>query len=460
VSKTTTAQQIAEFALAAGEKDFPDEARDRLKRSVLDALGCAVGGLGGDPPRRIRALVAELDGGAGGCRLIGGGTAPPDRAALVNGCLVRYLDLMDNIAAPGEVCHPSDNLAALLAAGEYADAGGAELLIALAVAYQVQGRLIETVPTMRAGLNYTTPLAFSVAAGAARLLELDPARAAHAVALAGVSAVSLAVIQAEPLSQWKGLASGETAGRALHNTLLARQGITGPLTVFEGPFGLDRLTGDRSPVDWPAERLDAPLRVSIKRYDAEFQSQSAVDAAVELHDRGMNPGDVDQIGVDVAQGAYDVLGGGSYGPKDECHYREQADHNLKYLVAVALLDGAVGTPQYEPDRINRADVQSLLRRVRVRPRDEFTRRVPHEMPCRVRATLADGTVEEAERTDYPGHFRRPMTWDAVTAKFHQLAEPFAAPDLRDQIVTAVRHLEDVPVRDLARLLNQATGRQP
>ncbi len=43
--------------------------------------------------------------------------------------------------------------------------------------------------------------------------------------------------------------------------------------------------------------------------------------------------------MEVAKGAYDVLGGGSYGPKEDRHTKEQADHNLKYLVAVALLDG-------------------------------------------------------------------------------------------------------------------------
>ena len=80
-----------------------------------------------------------------------------------------------------------------------------------------------------------------MAAGAARLLGLDMQQAAHAIALAGVGCLSLAVVQAEPVSQWKGLSSGETGMRALHNALLARAGITGPLGVFEGPLGLSDL---------------------------------------------------------------------------------------------------------------------------------------------------------------------------------------------------------------------------
>lgn len=66
--------------------------------------------------------------------LIGGGRSSPDRAALHNGALVRYLDCNDSYLAPGETCHPSDNLAAVLAAAEYARADGRTLLTALAVA--------------------------------------------------------------------------------------------------------------------------------------------------------------------------------------------------------------------------------------------------------------------------------------------------------------------------------------
>ncbi|MBV8575881.1 MAG: MmgE/PrpD family protein [Acetobacteraceae bacterium] len=186
----TTAEEIAEFVLRVSEADFADGALDRLKRSVLDTLGCAIGALASDPVHRIRAVADEL-GGPGKCMVIGGGLAAPDRAAFVNGCLVRYLDFMNNYVAKGEVCHPNDNFAAMLAAAQYAGRSGRELLIGLAVAYQAQCRLIESLPTMRAGLNYTPRLAFSVAAGAARLLGFDENRTAHALALAGVSSISL-----------------------------------------------------------------------------------------------------------------------------------------------------------------------------------------------------------------------------------------------------------------------------
>ena len=316
----TTVERIARFALRADGAGMAPEARDRLKRSLLDALGCAIGALGAGPVEAVRALVDEF-GGSPVCTLIGGGRSSPDRAGLLNGCLVRYLDFMDNTARQGEVCHPADNTAAVLAASEHAGSSGADFLTALAVAYQVQTRLLE-LPTMRAGVNYTTPLSFSVAAGAGRVLGLDEGRLAHALALAGVGAVSLATIQAEPVSNWKGLSSGEAAGRSLHNTYLARNGITGTLGVFDGPLGLFQLVDARLDVDWETEELDVPLQVSIKRHNAEFQSQTSVDLAIELRDRhGLAGAAIDRVIVEVAQGAYDVLGGGKYGPKHDCRHQ-------------------------------------------------------------------------------------------------------------------------------------------
>lgn len=106
---------------------------------MLDALGCAIGALAAEPVRLIREQVEDF-GGAGYCTLIGGGQTAPDRATFYNGALVRYLDFNDSYLAKGETCHPSDNLAAVLAAAEYAEKSGRELMTALAVAYQVQCR--------------------------------------------------------------------------------------------------------------------------------------------------------------------------------------------------------------------------------------------------------------------------------------------------------------------------------
>ncbi|VXB40388.1 2-methylcitrate dehydratase, 2-methylcitrate dehydratase [Burkholderia sp. 8Y] len=444
-------EQLAAFVGRMHIGDLGDAALDRLKRSIVDALGCAIGAIGQPTILKVRRLVTEF-GGPPLVTLIGGGCSAPDRAALYNGCLVRYLDFMDNTAIRGEVCHPSDNLAALLAAGEYADATGASFLAALGIAYQVQTRLLD-IPTMRAGINYTTPLSFSVAAGASSLLALDEWRCAQALALAGVGAVSLAAIQAEPVSEWKGLASGEAASRALANTFLARNGITGPMGVFEGPMGLFHLAGAQPPLDWSRERLDVPLRVSIKKHNAEFQSQSAVDLAIRLRDaHGIDAAKIAQVNVEVSDGAYQVLGGGAYGPKDQCWIKEQADHNLKYLIAVALIDGEVWPAQFAEERIRRDDVQSLLRRVNVSPNDHYTKRIPDEMPASMQIVMTDGAIIGGEQAEYEGFHTHSMDWSAVDVKFERLTADALDAGRSIAIRQAVRQLETIRLRELTELL--------
>ena len=141
----TVVEQMAEFAVRADVTSLSRSALLQLKIRVLDALGCALGALDGDPVRRVRQFVEDFSRD-GSCTLIGGGRSAPDRAALYNGALVRYLDFNDSYLAPRETCHPSDNLGAVLAAAELANADGATLLTALTVAYQVQCRLGDAAP--------------------------------------------------------------------------------------------------------------------------------------------------------------------------------------------------------------------------------------------------------------------------------------------------------------------------
>jgi 2-methylcitrate dehydratase len=151
----TTVEQLARFVVSRSWEDLSEAARAELRIRVLDALGCALGAVDAAPVKAIRAQVAEF-GGEPHCTLIGGGATAPDRASLYNGALVRYLDFNDSYFAPGETCHPSDNLAPVLAAAEYADASGRELLTALAVAYQVQCRLTDEAPVRASGFDHTT----------------------------------------------------------------------------------------------------------------------------------------------------------------------------------------------------------------------------------------------------------------------------------------------------------------
>lgn len=450
----TGVQRLAQFAVRAAWEDIPRNAREQLGIRVLDALGCAIGALGGEPVRMIRDHTEDF-GGAPHCVMIGGGRTAPDRAAFYNGALVRYLDFNDSYLAPGETCHPSDNLSAVLAATEYAGGTVRDLLTALAVSYHIQCRLSDEAPVRAKGFDHTTQGVYGAAAGVARALGLDASRTAHAVAIAGTAFNALRVTRTGALSHWKGLAAPNAAFGGTHAAFLALRGITGPAEVFEGNKGFEEAIAGAFEIDWSSEGLDRVTRTILKRYNAEIHSQSTLEGALELKARhGIDPGAIERIEIETFDVAFHIIGGGEEGDKTIVRTKEEADHSLHYMVAVALLDGQVLPAQYEPDRIVRDDVQSLLRRVRVRPREEYSRRFPDEMPCRVSIHMRDGAVHAIEKRDYEGFHTRPMRWETVAAKFDGLAAGRADEDLRAQIRDAVASLEGLPIGELTGLLSR------
>jgi 2-methylcitrate dehydratase len=174
-------------------------------------------------------------------------------------------------------------------------------------------------------------------------------------------------------------------------------------------------------IDWDKVGYEGVLESTIKKYNAMIHTQSAVHCMVELVKQNkVDPTKVVSIEADVTRITYDFAGGGLYGVDKVIQTKEQADHSLPYLLAVAMLDGDVMPAQFEPDRIIRADVQQLLKKVSVRPDHEFTELYPAKMPAKITVRLQDGTVIEHEVQDFPGMPSDPFTWEDSVEKFDRL----------------------------------------
>jgi len=449
--------ELAGFVVGAEPSDLSGRPRALLKRNVLDSVACAIGSLDGELIATIREHTDQFSG-AHTATLVGGGRASVDQAAFFNAVLVRYPDLLDTYLTVGGLCHPADNFGAVLAVAEHVNTSGADFLLALAVAYEIQCRFSAQVPVMARGLNHALQLAMSVAAGSAKLLGLDAERTANAIAAAAADNVSLAAVHAEPVSNWKGISPAITGMRAVYTTLLARRGISGPKSLFEGPHGLVQLFDQ--PIDFhTADRgLTCVEQTYLKQYCALIHGQAIIDAILAIRsDNDLRADDVAGVTLEVFQNAYDIAGGGAYGDKDHPRTKEQADYNLKYLSAVALLDGGVGPEQLETERVVRSDVQDLLARIEVNAAADLTADYPHRTATRVRVVTRDGREFGREETDYEGSPTRPMSWERVVDKFHWLAEPFCGETLRADIIAAVDHIDEIPIAELAALLGAASS---
>jgi 2-methylcitrate dehydratase len=90
------------------------------------------------------------------------------------------------------------------------------------------------------------------------------------------------------------------------------------------------------------------------------------------------------------------------------------------------------TAQFTPDRITRADVQQLLKKVSVRPNCDYTEQYPGKMAAKITVRLQDGNVIEHEVQDYPGLASHPFTWEVSVEKFDKLVAGRADDGLRQE----------------------------
>lgn len=445
---------LASFVEKVSFNKLSQEAKKQLKIRLLDSLGTAIGAVEGPPIQAIRKMLEDF-GGSKKSSLIGGGKTTPDRAALYNSGLVRYLDFNDSYLAKGETCHPSDNIGSILAAGEITDLSGKDFLTALGVAYQLQCRLSDEAPVRDKGFDHTTQGSYAVAAGVSKALGLNEEKTANAIAIAGTALNALRVTRTGALSNWKGLAYPHTAFGGTHATFLSKYGITGPPAVFEGNKGfMDSIAGEFS-IDWQSEDLERVTDTIIKKYNAEIHSQSSIEGMIELKDKkGFTADEVEQIEIKIFDVAYHIIGGGEEGDKTIVRTKEEADHSLQYMVSAALLDGQVMPEQYEQDRIEADDIQSLLQKVKVSPRQEYSDRFPDEMPTKLAVHLKNGETHTIEKSDYEGFHTRPMSWETIIQKFEGLAEPYTSKKLREQTVETVQDFEQHSVSELMDILTE------
>lgn len=447
----TEVQSLAQFVDRASLEMLSDTALEQLKIRVLDTIGVAIGALDAQPLKEIRSLIQDLDAGHG-ATLFGGGHASPDHAAFFNSALSRYLDFMDAYLAKGETNHPSDNMGAVLAAAEHADASGADFLTAFAVAYQIHARLSDVAPVRDLGFDHTTQGAFAAGAAAAKALGLNAEQIANAAAMAGTANVALRVTRTGDLSHWKGLAYPHVSKEGVFDALLAARGITGPAEVFEGNKGFKALAGDFE-IDWSAEDLEKVTDTIIKKHNAEIHSQSALDAAQAIRrQEGFRAEAISGVELTTFDVAYSIIGGGEEGDKRTIRTKEEADHSLPWMVAVVLLDGELNPEQYDPDRITAEDVQDLMHKVTITPSDEFSDRFPDHMCADLVVTLDDGTQLHASTEDYEGFTTNPLDWEGARRKFDALVSPFAEAEQRDEIAELVHDLENHRIRELTEVL--------
>ena len=452
----TLADRLADYAQTIAFERLPREAVHEAKRRFIDSFATAVGAMPSEAFAIARRCAGRVSGSPS-ASLLGGGTSSPEWAAFVNGLLIRYLDFNDTYLAL-EPAHPSDNLAAVLAAGEAANAGGRDLITAAVLAYEIQCRFCDAASLRKHGVDHVTYGAISSAVAAAKLMKLDATKTAHAIGIAGVCNVALRQTRSGELSMWKGCAFANAARNGVFAATLAGDGLTGPAPIFEGDLGFFNLVSRETftPAAFGGEDGNADgfmiNKTYIKFWPAEYHSQSAIDAALKIRKRIGDPAKIESIQIATFEASYNIIG--KYPEAWTPKTRETADHSLPYCTAAALMDGDVALASFDEARFTDPALVALTGKVKVVLDDALSTRYPRGIPNRITVTTTDGR-SVTEEVEFPrGHAGNPMTDAEVEAKFRTAVEPKYGPKRATGMLARCWDLETVTsVTDLIRLFD-------
>lgn len=410
------ADRLSAYAHSLRFDDLDAATIERVKTHVVDTIGCAIGALDERPVRICREISAAV----GGAATVIGTTrkTTAELATFANTAAGRYLDFNDSYVGRFAV-HPSDNIAACLAIAETERASAQELITALAIAYEVNCRLVDALDISTRGWDPPIFGLPAVALAAGRLMKLTPAQLSHAVSLALNDHIPMAQTRVGELSDWKGVAVAETARNAVFSTRLAKAGMTGPAPIFEGRSGFFQQITGQARVDVGAfGRRGVPFRIqqcSLKRYPAVIYTQTAIVAGIEVMKEA---GALDRIAsMEIATTRRGLQRTGSEPEKWDPKTRETADHSLPYIVTRAMVDGDIHHESFSQAKIREPSVLAFMQRINVSEDPALTARTGGAVPTRITAVLKDGKSIVREVDHAPGFTGRPMTRADVEGKF-------------------------------------------
>src|SRR5919201_5915781 len=234
---STAARQLAAACADLRWAHLPAAAQDRTRELLLDLLGVALGG-SRQPSSPPAAEVARRLGGDGGqASVVGAGFATTAVwAALANGTAAHAIELDDvtteSSLHPGVAVIPT-----AFALAEELGAPPSALLEAVVAGDEVTmrvGNALNPASAYARGFHPTgVARVFRAAMAAGRLLRLGANRLEHALGIAG----TLASGSLEYLSDgaWtKRLNPGWAGHAGITAAYLAKEGFSGPASVFEG----------------------------------------------------------------------------------------------------------------------------------------------------------------------------------------------------------------------------------
>lgn len=347
----------------------------------------------------------------------------PIQAAFNIGAMVRWLDFNDTWLA-AEWGHPSDNLGGILAVADWISrnriADGKdpilmiEVLQAMVMAHEVQGVLALENSFNKVGLDHVILVKVASTAVVGKLLGLNKEELINAISLAFVDGQSLRTYRHAPnTGSRKSWAAGDATSRAVRLALIAQKGEMGYPSVLTAPvwgFYDVSFKGNQFKFQRPYGTYVMENVLFKISFPAEFHSQTAVEAAMTLHQKlkelGKSSEDIKSIKIRTHEAAIRIID-----KKGPLHNPADRDHAIQYMVAVPLIFGRLTAADYEDNIAADPRIDRLREKITCFENPQFT--VDYHDPEKrsianaLTVELNDGSILNEVIVEYPiGHRTR------------------------------------------------------
>jgi aconitate decarboxylase len=449
---------IANFVSGLQYDDIPAEVRSRIKLLILDSLGCAL--YGPSLPWSQILLKTLAHGDSSDTSGVWGTNQrlSPANAALVNGTLVQGFEL-DDVHRQGVLHVGAVTLPALIGVLESRRAmSGKEFLTSAVAGYEIGPRVGMCMGQEHIGQGWhsgATLGVFSAAASAARGLGLNSEKTVHALGVAGTQSAGLMAAQYGAMV--KRMHAGRSSQSGLYGALLAENGFTGIVNVFESPYGGFCSTFSRSTDRYDLSKLTAGLgetfetmRISLKFYSCVGSNHTTLDAIRIM--QGRHPFGADDVEKFVVHGSQVTMDhvGWKYRPEG----LTSAQLNLPFCIATLMLEGDVFVEQFPESSFTDAARIAYADKVEVHHDAEITAKGSNfRHMIRAEVHLKDGTVLKETVEASRGSEHSFASEAQVVEKFEKLATPTLGVAQTAALRDAVLGMDDLEdAREIARLL--------
>jgi 2-methylcitrate dehydratase PrpD len=415
----TIAHILAHHAVHTPVPAIPPLALEHAKMSVASTIASAAMGYRISSANIIRQLQLD-DGGSPQATLwFHGGRLPAPSAARVNAVASDAAASDDSdlrsIAHIGTIVSTT-----ALAMAEWLNRPGRDGLAAMALGYEVAGRIDEclTPGRMRRGFHGSVSTVFGAAVAGGRLLALNVEQMTHAIALAATSIGGMAV--AADTSCSREYHAGMAAMAGIQAALAARAGFQGDPGILEAPRGflhamdgqaLEDITRDLG-VSW-----DIVTDMAIKLVPGAHPFHAVAEAAATAaRENNIDASRIERIVISAA------VQHTSFGGEPHPRNLVEAAHSLAYFVAASVVDRGFGWDNLSLDKMRDPLIDGLQDKVRFDPNPPpLPDRFPHRHGGSVAIHMANGDIHQATCTAPRGAGSRGIDWADVEAKYRHLA---------------------------------------